>query len=74
MRVVVALGPGHDVRRPEQCGFGDAGHRAEVVPIGEQRLAEDVLADALDRERFGLRRAGNSADSLRKVSAACPAG
>ena len=54
--VVVAFGPGHDMRGPEQAWLGDAGHRPAIVPVGEQRLAENVPANTLKREALGLRR------------------
>ena len=36
----------------------DSGQRATAVPIAHQRVAEDCLADTLDREAFDLCRSG----------------
>ena len=57
LRIVVALRPGHDVRGAQQGRIGDARHRAALAPISEQRPPEDILADALDDDPFGLRSA-----------------
>ena len=65
--VAVAFGPRHDVRGAEKGWIGDSGHRAAVPPIFDQRLAENVLADALDDEPLGLRGARHPADFLRKA-------
>src|SRR5258706_2393541 len=45
LRVGLATRPGDDVRRPEQRSVGDARDRTSVLPIGQERFAENILAD-----------------------------
>ena len=52
--LVVAVGPGHDVRGAQQRGFGDAGERAAAAPIIHQGIPEHVLPNALDHQALGL--------------------
>ena len=53
--VCFAFGPRHDVRGAEKGWVGDSGQRAAALPIFHQRLAENVLADALHHETLGFR-------------------
>ena len=43
--LVVAVGPGHDVRGAEERGLSDAGERTAAIPIIYQG-AKQILADA----------------------------
>jgi hypothetical protein len=52
--VAGAVGPGLDVARAEQLWDGEAGDGAAALPVLEQAVAEEVLADALDDEALGL--------------------
>jgi hypothetical protein len=51
---VAAIGPRDDMGGAEQSRFGNAGHRAAATPVGHQSVSENVLADTLDYQAFGL--------------------
>ena len=59
-RVGFAFGPGDDVGGAEQGWVGDSGQRATGLPVVEQAVAEDVLADALDGEALDFGGPGES--------------
>ena len=46
--VTSAASPRDDVRCPEQCVVGDTRYRTSVLPIGQESLAENALADPED--------------------------
>src|ERR1700692_2775206 len=45
LRVRLATRPGDNVRCPEQCVVGDTRDRTSVLPISQECLAENTLAD-----------------------------
>lgn len=55
--VALAVGPRLDVARAEQVRNGEARDRAATVPVLQQTATEDVLADPLNHQAFGFRRA-----------------
>ncbi len=62
--VIVAGDPGDDVGGAEQGGVGDAGQGAAVAPVVQQSAAEDVLANALNRQALDFRGAGKACGLL----------
>lgn len=52
--VALAIGPGFDVARAKQLGHGEAGDGAAALPIVYESGAEDILANPLHDETFGL--------------------
>ncbi len=52
--VGLALSPRDDVRGAEERGVIDVSQRAAAIPIFEQRIPENVLANADDGEPFGF--------------------
>lgn len=56
--VCFAVGPGLDVAAAEQLGDGESGESAAALPVLEQALSEEILADPLDHEALCFRGAG----------------
>ena len=52
--VVGAVLPRDDVRGAQQVWVRDSGQRATALPVGQQPISKDVLADALDDETLGF--------------------
>jgi hypothetical protein len=52
--LVAAVCPRHDVRSAQQCGIGNTSERAAATPVVHERIAEYVLADALDHQPLDL--------------------